>query len=718
MRVPVGARQVEMGTLPDVRQRGAVGPDNFLGGTSAAAAGFGVDTLDHANHAAAEIYSKEVEQANHTRALDAVNQFEAKRQDALFGQAGAFNQRGAAVFTQQNSKPLTDNVLDDLSSHANDLAANLGNEEQRAMFNQHVQQSLQTTRGQLLQHEGEQYRVYRKGVNEAAIDTTANDMYLNFNNSAGLGVSANKIDIAARDLAKMQGLPPEAGDTLARQANSKALSGAIDAALAKQDTGSALKILHDHSSRMDADSWLKATNRVTEFNNQSIAYHAGNQAAMDAAAGLQTPNDVQIGNVIQRMESGGQHWDDEGNLIKSKAGAVGIGQIMPETGPEAAKAAGLPWHPELFFAKRSGNAEQDAAAVRYHQALSAGYYFAQLKQYGNMPMAFAAYNAGPGRVTEALAAAQKNGGDWKGYLPKETQVYVDKAMSAYHAGIGQNAKPTEADVAARSEANVLKQGVSDPQIIKAARETALSTFRLQQQAVVQRENEGLSTAYRWVEQNPGHFSAMPASVLNGIPAGKRDIVAEYGNRLSKGLPPLTNWNRYGELRMMAVTDPAAFKKLDLSLEYPHLSLQHREQLIDIKTKLNDPAQAPTVLALGGQLVNAHELLKFGSSDLEKKGKFDSAVTQAIAEESKTKGRDLNFEERQRVIIRMMLPVDNGNWFITNPKMWEVYGTPDQAGKKPVISKDDRAQIERVLAAKGEPINEQSVNALFNEAYGL
>jgi soluble lytic murein transglycosylase len=49
----------------------------------------------------------------------------------------------------------------------------------------------------------------------------------------------------------------------------------------------------------------------------------------------------------------------------------------------------------------------------------------QLRKYdGDVARALAAYNAGPGRVDEALAS----GDDWLSHLPGETQQYVEKVL--------------------------------------------------------------------------------------------------------------------------------------------------------------------------------------------------------------------------------------------------------------------------------------------------
>src|SRR5277367_6599739 len=82
--------------------------------------------------------------------------------------------------------------------------------------------------------------------------------------------------------------------------------------------------------------------------------------------------------------------------VSSPAGALGIAQFMP--GTAGARGLADPFDPESAIPK----AASLLADLR--------------KQFGNLGLAAAAYNAGPGRVAKWLA----NGGD----LPIETQDYV------------------------------------------------------------------------------------------------------------------------------------------------------------------------------------------------------------------------------------------------------------------------------------------------------
>lgn len=114
-----------------------------------------------------------------------------------------------------------------------------------------------------------------------------------------------------------------------------------------------------------------------------------------------------------RQESGGNQ------AAVSPKGARGVAQIMPDTAPEAAKLAGLPWDEKLYY----GTGPEAAA---YNEKLGKAYLNEQLKTFGgDTAKALAAYNAGPNRVKSLIA---QHGDNWYKYLPAETKGYVNSIM--------------------------------------------------------------------------------------------------------------------------------------------------------------------------------------------------------------------------------------------------------------------------------------------------
>ena len=126
--------------------------------------------------------------------------------------------------------------------------------------------------------------------------------------------------------------------------------------------------------------------------------------------------DERAENVWSRMlrqESGNRQFRPNGSVVTSPKGALGISQVMPSTGPEAAKYAGLPW-----------SLERLRNDPEYNHALGRAYYDAQVERFGDPTLAAAAYNGGPGRVASALRQARETGQPWTAFLKPETQHYV------------------------------------------------------------------------------------------------------------------------------------------------------------------------------------------------------------------------------------------------------------------------------------------------------
>jgi len=117
--------------------------------------------------------------------------------------------------------------------------------------------------------------------------------------------------------------------------------------------------------------------------------------------------DPELLDLIDRQfqqESGNRQFGADGQPLQSSAGALGIAQVMPATAPEAAELAGLEWDEEAY--------RNDPA---YNKLLGIAYMEEMLRRFdGDVELALAAYNAGPGAV--------ENAGGIPNYA--ETQDYV------------------------------------------------------------------------------------------------------------------------------------------------------------------------------------------------------------------------------------------------------------------------------------------------------
>lgn len=138
---------------------------------------------------------------------------------------------------------------------------------------------------------------------------------------------------------------------------------------------------------------------------------AGYAVKLQSLYDNQDPRFIDLVERVAHHESGGKQTKDDGTPVTSKAGAIGVMQVMPSTAPEAAKLAGVPFDENAY--------KTDPA---YNKLIGTAYLGEMLHRYdGDVRRALAAYNAGPKAVDDALKNHPDN---WLGALPKETQDYV------------------------------------------------------------------------------------------------------------------------------------------------------------------------------------------------------------------------------------------------------------------------------------------------------
>lgn len=107
---------------------------------------------------------------------------------------------------------------------------------------------------------------------------------------------------------------------------------------------------------------------------------------------------------------------------RSPVGARGLFQFMPETAKEMGLSTFLP-------DERTDPEKSARAAARYLKQLH--------RQFGDWPLALAAYNAGPGRVRRTLSKRQGViFADIAASLPAETQMYVPKVLATIETRTG------------------------------------------------------------------------------------------------------------------------------------------------------------------------------------------------------------------------------------------------------------------------------------------
>lgn len=293
-----------------------------------------------------------------------------------------------------------------------------------------------------------------------------------------------------------------------------------------------------------------------------------------------------------------------------------------------------------------------------------------------------------GRESEALT--QLHAQVLQGLLdknPTEAKAYFEankaEIEGSKHAEIEGKLKSGTLRTLAQTAADELAGMGSEAEAIAKARKTYSGD---EEQAVVEeiktrfnerdqaRQSHERNTADRaWkVYADAGYQkSAIPNSLWSELDGRtKIAIDADYGERLS-GTNVKTDWNTYDKLRTMARERPAEFLREDLRQYASRLGKSERETLTDIKDKLT---KGDDVATLEQQLAAVHRQMEWGEGDADKRGQFDTLIHRALNEEQKAAGgKTLNFEERQKVIDRMLIEKSS----VFGGRFYEVYGTEDQ-----------------------------------------
>ena len=165
--------------------------------------------------------------------------------------------------------------------------------------------------------------------------------------------------------------------------------------------------------------------------------------ATPTVSGPVSPDDIY--NRMIQAESGGRQFNAQGGVLTSPRGAMGAGQVMPATAMQPgygvtnifdmAQQRGVP-----VPSRDEAGARQLLGNESLNRDFGQSYFNAMQQRFPGQPDAsVAAYNAGPGRVGQNMAA---NAGQLNaGQLPNETQAYIQKVMGRMPQATAQQPQP-------------------------------------------------------------------------------------------------------------------------------------------------------------------------------------------------------------------------------------------------------------------------------------
>lgn len=655
-----------------------------------------------------DLVAEAQKEANALRVQEAMNQAKDSALQLQFDQEKGFNNiRGKDALERQSGKPLAVEYSETLQEQLNSLSEGLGNDAQRRAFGVHSGELLAGFQRQAQIHQATQYREYRQSVNEATLSNSIRSIALGFNDPNVVARAQKEIELVAKNQAQLLGKSPEWADTEARRLMSKGHSLAIDAALERGDAGTANAYLKQHIDTMEADDILKLKDRINKQGSENVVSGAVDRTYNRFAPEFAGSDLNRAMNILWGTESNFRQFDKNGNVIASGKGAIGMSQVMPTTAPEAAKLAGLPWDAELFGRKLTGDPVKDQEAVDYNKALGRAYFTKQLQDFsGNIDQAYAAYNAGPGAVRAALKTAEKQGGSYLDYLPKETQNYVGTNVSAFNSGKGRGV-PSQKAI---EDSLVAELG---PDATPAQVQSAVTQSRQRYNTLLNSQKEQgyqiANTAISALQQNGGNWAALSPSVRDGVPFELVDRVKSYGEKVANG-QVRTNPAVYDKL-----TNPGFLVKLsdaEFGMLRADLDPQDFQQFAQERAALRSGKAQNAAGDVPGEAINTVISTKMRMLGIDPTPKDDDTngqmrmgavkqfVRNSVREAQAGLGRKMNETEVEDHVNKLFLRSFNFKNTVLGVPYGNVQSTPYLSMQYGDIPGTDRNQIEDALKARG------------------
>jgi soluble lytic murein transglycosylase len=639
------------------------------------------------------------EQANRVRVNDAVNQ--AKELDMRLTydkDQGYQNLRGKDAFTRPDGMSLVDEYGDKFDKETAAIEQSLGNDAQRRAFQEQRAALSGRMRAQLAAHEATQFREYSLSVAEGGIANDTQEIGMRYNDPEVVDRNTESIRARVYELGQLNGKSAEWIEARQREATSKAHVTAISAALDNNDAAYADGYTKRYKDQLDAADYLKVQGLVTKEVDAKMALDATQVVmAEKVLPRLQTTELDRAFNILLGSESGSKQFGGPGSVAgagqptTSPKGAIGIAQVMPATGPEAAKLAGMKWDEQRY--------RNDPT---YNAALGKAYFSQQIKEFGDLGLAYAAYNAGPGATRAAMKKAEAAGdpNTWINYVPKETQDYVTKNLGAMAAGAGKNAKPTLLEVQQAVREQV---GTNSPQRLKLALEEAERQYTVAEKAVKDQEDAVVSDAMTMLIQNGGSYASLPVDVRGALPVDKVASVMDFAKKIGTGEQVVTNDDLFIKLQ-----DPKVLRDTNLATIRNELSTEDFKKFAERQGRIRsgDEASDYTRLRSTTRVMDDYLL----QADLDPKDKNDAprvaqlwrTLEDNVAMRENAKSSKLTPEEIEKEIAGLFTKVS-----VYGEKSW--WGTPAASEKniaelgatdRIVIPEVYRTELLKSFEAKG------------------
>ena len=645
---------------------------------------------------------KERENADTAALLEADRKLNDWKTSAMFDpKQGVYTRKG------QNAIDVTNQTLPGYDKYAEELLSGLGNEQQKERFKVVAARQREGLSNELNRYEYGERQTWYDEADKASVEGAANGAAMYYNRPDQMAGYVNKGLAVIESQGLRKGLPAESVELSKQAFTSSVHLTAIDR-LIVEDPTEALARYAQTSAAMTVEDRAKVEKAlfptIQKQQGDAIADQLLSGGSMDYRAYL--PAQV-------NQESGGQQFDKNGQPLTSSAGAVGVMQVMPATGPEAAKLAGVEWDEERF--------KNDKA---YNACLGEAYCREQFRKFQDPVLALAAYNAGPGRVQETInkvgdpRTGEVTHEQFLAALPKETQGYVSNIIKKTPQA-SPTAEGADRYATALTAIQAMPAGPS-----RDAAEARIKDFKTaadaQDKAVYERAAD--------VVKNQG-IGGLSPELYRTLSADNLLKLQRLEKNLREGVDIVTTPGKLDELLTMP---PEKLASLSLERDVrPYLS----------KADYTTVQSAWTAARKGDGSVQGvakaeNESLKFAMSkagikvgtskdaldpdNLAKQDQFRSAYQARRDSFVKINGREPSVEEAQGLseMLLMDVKLTNNNWRDGSAKLWEV--NPEDADRMYIqadmsidaVPAADRREIVTALRSQGITATEETIVAAY------
>lgn len=651
--------------------------------------------------------NKSREQADTASIMDADRKLTEWQQNTMFNpEGGVYTRKGGAALD------ITNQTLGQFEEAQAKIAETLTSEQQKARYAQIVASRRNSLSNELNKYEFAQREQHYDDTAEGQRRSAIQGAALYANDPQQLAYYQAKMNVVEGAEAQRKGLPPELAEQKRLEANTR-LNAAVIEQLAARDPMKAKQYFMDNAVSMTADAQLRAASMLKPLIDRQVGVSVGSQAVQDVSS-----QDNRVFASILQAESGGKQFDRNGQPMTSSRGAIGTAQIMPSTGPEAAKLAGVEWDENRF------RNDPD-----YNRQLGQAYFQKLTNDFKSPALAVAAYNAGPGMVNDWINGTNTTGknasklklgdprtgeisqAEFLDKIPfKETREYTEKvlgkALQTHEPSFGQVAQAIDA----RDDLTADQKSIA----LKAAKQ------RIDWQAEQRKQQDAQNLESAWdVVLQGNSWDTIPAATWAALPAEGRKQIMDY----KPGRPTdqevyyrardeIVSGNELNLLGMRAKLSDTDFQELT------KLQQDRREKGAEATSSIGSNDDIfKEALRNAGIDPNA----KAGKSDAKSVAAARRYVDTQIRALEQDQGKKATPDQVQKVVDRAFIQGDvpgSGFMGMFSSKKRAFEREPgDQVIVRDIkqIPADEHQQIVEALKRHGRVPNDADILKLFNEA---